>query len=60
MTRQVKPLSPEQQALHDAALRATGTSEHKARADHGIIRGSEPIQAYDQEGVPEHIVTGLE
>jgi hypothetical protein len=60
MTRQVKQLSPEQQALHDAALRATGTAEHTAKANFGILNGSEPIQAYDLEGKPEHIVTGLE
>jgi hypothetical protein len=59
-TKPVKPLSDTEQLKHDAALRATGSSEHKARADHGIIRNSQPIQAYEQQGVPVHVPTGLE
>jgi hypothetical protein len=59
-TKPIKPLSDTEQAKHDAALRSTGSAEHKARADHGIIRGSKPIEVYDNIGRPEHIVTGLE
>jgi hypothetical protein len=60
--KQVKPLSPEQQALHDAALRNTGSADHIAKANFGLedLGYATQPNVYPQEGVPVHVPTGLE
>jgi hypothetical protein len=57
MSREIRPLSDEQQAKHDLAKATANSAENLAKLNHG---NSKPIEAYPQKDVPEHIVTGQE
>jgi len=60
MSREIRPLSDEQQAKHDLAKATANSAENLAKLNHGILNDSKPIEVYPQQDVPEHIVTGQE
>jgi len=57
MSREIRPLSAEQQALHDLAKATANSAENLAKLNHG---NSKPVEAYPLHGVPEHVPTGQE